>query len=111
METTKAYLFWTGPENDVLMLLREPTSLWLADPVDDEYQFFILLTLDEHEDETGEVTGIKILDFLKFDRWDEIPAFPVHWEVEDWGPLPMPQLLKHAQIQLRKEAEAPIATG
>lgn len=103
METTKAYIFWTGPENDVLMLLREPTPLWMADPVDDEYQFLILLTLDENEEETGEITGIKILDFLKFDRWDQIPDFPVHWEVEDWDPLPMVDLLKREQASLRKE--------
>lgn len=109
METTSAYLFWTGPENDVLMLLREPTPLWLADPVDDEYQFLILMTLDENEQETGDVAGIKILDFLTFDRWDQIPEFSVLWQVEDWTPAPMPELLRRIQIQYRKEAETLIS--
>lgn len=105
METTRAYIFWTGPENDVLMLLREPTPLWLANPVDDEYQFLILLTLDESEEETGDVAGIKILDFLTFDRWTKIPDFPLLWELEDWEPLPMVDLLKRAQVTFHKEAE------
>jgi hypothetical protein len=111
METTRGYIFWTGPENDVLMLLREPTPLWLADPVDDEYQFLILLALNETEEETGEIAGIKILDFLKFDRWNEIPEFPILWELEDQKPSPMVELLKRVQIQCRKEAETLISAG
>lgn len=73
METAKASLLWTGPEKDVMMLFREPTPLWEADLMDDDSQFFVLLTLDEDEQETGEISGIEILDFLKFDRWDAIP--------------------------------------
>jgi hypothetical protein len=94
---------WTGPEKDVLMLFREPTPLWEADPIDEEWQFFVLLTLDDNERETGEVSGIEILDFLTFDRWDAIPDFPVLWEIDGWGPLPMVDLLKREQTLLRKE--------
>jgi hypothetical protein len=94
---------WTGSEKDVLMLFREPTPLWEADPIDEEWQFFVLLTLDDGERETGEVSGIEILDFLRFDRWDAIPDYPVLWEIEGWEPLPMVDLLKREQTLLRKE--------
>lgn len=94
---------WTGSDKDVMMLFREPTPLWEADPVDDEWQFFVLLTIDEeNEQETGEISGIEILGFLEFDRWDAIPEYPVLWQVADWEPLPMGDLLQREQAVLRK---------
>ncbi|MBA2452124.1 MAG: hypothetical protein H0V47_03050 [Chloroflexia bacterium] len=63
----------------------------------------MLLTLAEDEQETGEISGIEILDFLDFDRWDAIPTFPVLWQIEGWEPLSMVDLLKREQALLRKQ--------
>lgn len=101
MEKVRASIVWPGPEIDVLRLFVEPgPPLWEADPIDDEFAVF--LTLDEDEQETGEIAGFEILGFLGFDRWEALPELPVLWQVADWEPLPIVDLLKREQTLLKK---------
>ena len=103
METIRASITWPGSTIDVLRLFREPTpALWEPDPIDD--QFAILLTLDEDEQETGEITGIEIIDFLDFDRWDKLPTFPILWQLPGQEPGLLVDILKREQETLRQEA-------
>lgn len=101
METVKASIVWDGPKRDILTVLVEPTPiLWQADP-DDEWQIALLRTLDENEQETGEIAGVEVVDFLGFDRWDDLPDIPLLWQVQSWEPLPLKELLKRTQKALQ----------
>ncbi|CAN5185673.1 hypothetical protein BH23CHL1_BH23CHL1_21660 [soil metagenome] len=64
--------------------------------------FAVFLTLDENEPETGEITSFEVLGFLGFDRWDALPELPILWQVGDWEPLPIADLLKRRQTLLKK---------
>lgn len=102
METVKASVMYTGPEKDVLTLFVEPTpDLWQADPIDDDIA--ILRALDEREQETGDIAGVEIIDFSKFDRWDDLPVLPLLWKLNANEPLPLAELLKEVQRSLRGE--------
>jgi hypothetical protein len=105
METVRASFMWPGPDVDVFTLFREPTpDLWEADPIDDDWEFAVLLTLDEDERETGEVTGIEIVGFLTFDRWGDLPVFPILWQLPEQEPGPLVEVLKRQQELLRQKA-------
>ena len=94
---------WPGAEIDVLTVFVEPTpDLWEADCVDNSFSVFVLLALDENEEETGEIAGIEIVGFLEFDHWDEIPDLPILWQLPGQEPLTLVQLLKRQQRQLRE---------
>lgn len=110
MKTVRASFVWPGSRIDVLRLLVEPTPpLWEADPIDDD--FAVYLTLDEDEQETGEIAGFEVLGFLGFDRWDALPELPILWHVANWEPLPLVDLLKREQTGLRKQAETLSSSG
>lgn len=105
METVSASFMWPGPDVDVLTLFREPTpDFWEVDPIDDEWEFAVLLTLDENEQETGEITGIEIVGFLDFDRWDELPTFSILWRLPGQEPALLTDVLRRQQEILRQKA-------
>lgn len=104
METVKASFMWDGPERDILILFVEPTpDLWQVDP-DDLYEVLVLRALDENEQETGEIAGVEIMDFLRFDRWEHLPELPMLWQIPGWEPLPLVDVLKREQGLLRENA-------
>lgn len=106
METIEASIMWDGPERDVLCVFREPTPLWEADPSDQSDSLYVLLALDENEQETGDIAGIEVLDFLSFADWHALPELPSLWKVGDAAPLPLVELLKSVQAELRQQAKA-----
>lgn len=106
METVEASIMWDGPERNILCVFREPTPLWEADPSEQSDDVYILLALDDEEQETGEVAGIEILDFLSFADWDALPELPVLWKVGNTPALPLAELLRNVQAELRKQAKA-----
>ncbi len=117
METVRASVVWAGPTNDLLQVLREPMSRFgsTSEDVPDELldDVVVFRELDANEEPTGRVTGIEILDFLRFDRWDAVPRFPLLlWQVPGWEPLPLVSLLQRLQPQLRDRARlADVAAG
>lgn len=96
---------YAGPGKDVLTLFVEPTpSLWVADPIDDGIAVFRVL--DEHGEETGEIAGVEIIDFLTFDRWEDLPDLPMKWQLDGLEPLPLRELLRKIQQTVRREKVA-----
>jgi hypothetical protein len=110
VEIVNASICWDGPSRDILMVFVEPTpDPWGAtsDDVGDDVLDLIVVfrALDENEEATGEVAGLEILDFLIFDRWDAIPRFPMLWQLPGREPLPLDELLKRVQRELREQAK------
>lgn len=107
MEIIKASVSWDSPERDMLYVFREPTpALWDADPIDEGNQFFLFRTLNEAETETGEIAGLQVIGLLQFDRWEDLPRLPIHWQLPGWEPLPFDELLKRVQKELRQQTVA-----
>ncbi|MCX6021953.1 MAG: hypothetical protein NTZ05_09535 [Chloroflexi bacterium] len=105
METVSASLCWDGQGRDIIYLFREPTpALWIADPDDDIAEFSVLRVLDEQEQETGEIAGIEIVDFLKFNQWSDLPDLPLLWQAPDQEPLPYQEVLRRAQASFHAPA-------
>ena len=116
MDTVKASVMWAGPRNDLLQVLVEPmlgfgsTSEDVPDEILDDVVVF--RELDANEEPTGRVAGIEILDFLCFHRWDAVPRFPLLWQLPGWEPLPLVDLLRRLQPELRERARlADVAAG
>jgi hypothetical protein len=95
-------MVWGGPESDVFMVLVEPTPDWAADPLIGTVA--LLRTLDDNEQETGQIAGIEIVGFLDFDRWDLLPDLPMLWEIPGWEPLTLEDLLRREQALLRQHS-------
>ena len=99
---------WAGPRNDLLQVLVEPMLRFGAtsDDVPDELLGDVVTfrELDENEEPTGRVAGIEILDFLRFDRWDALPRFPMLWQLPGQEPLALADLLQRLQPELRERA-------
>jgi hypothetical protein len=55
----------------------------------------------------GRVAGLEIVGFLDFDRWQNLPKTGLLWHVSPWQPLPLDDLLKSVQSELRARVEAP----
>lgn len=92
---------------DVYMLWVEPTPpLWMADPIDGTGLVAILVEQDENEQDTAGIAGIEIIGFLAFDKWDVLPDLPMLWHVPWREPLPLVELLKREQEQVRGRADA-----
>jgi hypothetical protein len=116
VDVVNASVCWDGPERDILQVFVEPTpKLWgitwddLPDELDVELG--VLRELDANEEPTGRVAGIEILDFLRFDRWDAVPQFPLLWQLPGWEPLSLVDLLQRLQPQLREQAHLAEATS
>lgn len=99
MGTVKASFTWDGAKRDILRVFVEPTPPWTSDPIDERLVVFV--ALDENDKETGDIAGIEILDFLKFDRWNDLPKLPLLWQFSSWEPLALEALLKRAQRELQ----------
>ena len=100
---------WAGPRNDLLQVFIEPTPepwgvTWDDLPDDLDYEFVVFRELDANEEPTGPVAGIEILDFLCFDRWDAVPRLPLLWQLPGAEPLPLVELLRRLQPELRERA-------
>lgn len=105
MEIVRTSLCWDGTKRDVLYVFRDPTPpLWQVDPDDEVNELSVLRALDEDEQETGEIAGVEMVDFLPFDRWEALPRLPILWQLPGWDPLPLDVLLKQVQTELRQQA-------
>jgi len=82
---------------------------WSTIPVDADIAVF--RALDGDEEPNGPVAGIEIMDFLDFNRWEDLPRFPFLWELAGWGPLPLDDLLRRVQRELRAESFAASSTS
>lgn len=117
MDIVRASVCWDGPSRDILQLFVEPTPepwgiTWDDVPDDDIDRIGVFRELDANEEPTGRVAGIEILDFLRFDRWDAVPRFPLLWQLPGWEPLPLMDLLQRLQPELRERARlADVAAG
>jgi hypothetical protein len=117
VDIVRASICWDGPWRDFLQVLAEPTPgpwgiPWDDVPGDDIDWIGVFRELDANEEPTGRVAGIEILDFLRFDRWDAVPRFPLLWQLPGWKPLPLVGLLQRLQPELRERAHlADVAAG
>ena len=106
MEAVRSSIVWAS-ERDSLYVFRDPPlPMWQVDPFEGYLLGSLLLEIDEDEIETGRVAGVEILDFLDFDKWDAIPVLPLLWQLYDWQPLPLADLLQRLQAELRQQAKA-----
>jgi hypothetical protein len=90
---------------DVLRLWVEP----IPGPFSADVQGFDIVIwrlLDQDDEPTGEPVGVEIDGFSGFDEWDGLPELPLLWQYRDWEPLPLVELLKRLQQELRARAEA-----
>ncbi len=105
METVKATATWSA-DADRYCLWAEPSDGKAFAPEsfgDSDPLACLLVELDEDERETGRVAGAEILGFLEFDRWDALPQLPFLWQLPGWEPLPLAELLKRAQQEMRRQ--------
>jgi len=61
--------------------------------------------LDQNEEPTGPITGIEVIGFLEFDRWEDLPQLDLLWQLPGQEPLPLDELLKRLQRELRQQAK------
>ncbi|MBI4499396.1 MAG: hypothetical protein HY689_16030 [Chloroflexi bacterium] len=95
------------PTLDVLVLRVEdpPVGNWVADPVDGTGILAVLREVDEQDEETGRIAGVEIVDFLEFDRWEDLPDLGLFWQLPGQDPLPLDKLLKREQRRLRQQVK------
>ncbi len=103
MDVVTASFMWGGPDHDVLCVFVEPTpEPWGTQIVDGDVSVFRVL--DEHEEATGPVAGVEVIDFLRFDDWNALPRLDLLWQIPGWEPLPLDALLRREQAILRERA-------
>jgi hypothetical protein len=108
METVTASLLCSDVEGDILTLFIEPLSAsWEARSRDQE--IYLLDALDESEEKTGQLAGIRIVGFLTFTRWEDLPKIPMHWQVTGYDPLPLAALLQRVQQSLLQKTGRAVA--
>ena len=103
MDTVKASVMW---HNDRFNLWNEDVAVcaFVPEPfAEDHAPAHLLLELDDTEREPGRIAGLEIFDFLDFDRWDELPQLLLLWQLPGWEPLPLDELLKRKQHELRQQ--------
>ncbi len=99
----RATVVWDGPEANIIRVFVEPALPSGAVAHDEEITLY--RALDQNEEPTGPVTGIEIVGFLGFDRWDALPKLDLLWQLPGQEPLPLDELLKREQRRLRQQAE------
>ena len=104
MDTVRASIVWAGPAVDILRLFVEPATDSGAVVHDEDIVLFC--ALDEQEAPTGPVTGVEIISFLEFDSWENLPDLGLLLLLPGQKPLPLDELLKRAQKELRQQAKA-----
>lgn len=104
MDIILASITWDGPVVDILRVFAEPAPDAGVEVHDDCVVMF--RSLDAEEEPTGDVTGVEIVSFLSYDLWDDLPTLPVLWQLPGWEPLPLADLLKRKQQELRQQHKA-----
>ena len=104
MDTVRASIVWDGPSIDILRVFIEPAVDGGAAVHDEDIVLF--RALDENEEPSGAITGAEIVGFLEFDRWDNLPDLGLLWQLPGRKPLPLDDLLKRVQKELRQQAKA-----
>jgi len=99
----RATVVWDGPGADIIRVFVEP-PLPSGAVVHDE-DVILYRALDQNEEPTGPVTGVEIIGFLEFNRWDALPQLDLLWQLPGQEPLPLDELLKREQRRLRQQAE------
>ncbi len=108
METVTASLLWSDAEGDILTLFVEPLcASWKARSRDQE--IYLLDALDENEEKTRQLAGIRIVGFLTCNRWGDLPKLPMRWHVAGYDPLPLAELLRRVQQALLEKAGRAVA--
>ncbi len=103
METVRATIEWT-PEIDRFVLWNDELAgrAFVPEPFGDVTDN-LLLEVDEHDTETGQIVGVE-LAILEFDCWDNLPKLDLLWQLPGQEPLPLDELLRRAQRELRQQA-------
>ncbi|MBI4319414.1 MAG: hypothetical protein HY675_13075 [Chloroflexi bacterium] len=103
METLRATSTWS-PTADRYCLWAEDVagSSFVPEPIQSDPLAALLLEVDEAEQETGRIAGFEIIGFLTFDHWESLPKLDVLWQLPGREPLPLDQLLKRVQKELRR---------
>lgn len=110
METVTASLLWSDAEGDILTLFVEPLSAsWEARSCNHDQEIYLLDALDEHEKKTGRLAGIRIVGFLTFHRWEDLPKLAPRWHVAGYDPLPLAELLQRVQRSLLQKTGRAVA--
>lgn len=104
MDSVRASITWDGPAVDILRVFVEPSPSSGVEVHDEAVVLF--RALDEEEEPTGEVTGVEIVTFLSYDQWDALPDLGILWQVPGWEPLPLVEVLKRKQQELRQRHKA-----
>lgn len=103
----RAWFWWPGAEIDVLRLFSgHGIPTYNTETIDEFGEIAIFREVDEQEQETGRVVGLEIVDFLDFDRWEDLPRFEFLWQLPDREPLPLDELLRRVQQELRQQVMA-----
>ncbi|MGH2558759.1 MAG: hypothetical protein ACRDJH_06825 [Thermomicrobiales bacterium] len=123
MEATRVSARWGGADRDILTILVDPWPRdYGADPDDEDDRVVYYRLLDDRDEATGEIVGIEIDDFVGteakdylgvtdlvgFDAWDALPVLPQRWQLRDWEPLSLVDLLKRLQASLGARVETPV---
>lgn len=102
MVAVRATLVWDGPGVDIIRVFVEPAPPSGAVVHDEDVTLY--RALDQNEEPTGPVTGVEIIGFLSFDRWDALPQLDLLWQLPGHEPLPLDELLRRLQRELRQQA-------
>lgn len=100
---------WGGPEHDIVsvtpLMGGAPVS---GDPSWEEETLVFWRILDDEDEPTGEFVGVEIDEFLRFDRWDLIPASTDLWQFDEKeAPVPPVELLQRLQVRLMARTKVP----
>jgi hypothetical protein len=109
MATVKARVVWDGADaypHDVLSIIADPEPAgWMTEPLGD-FSLAIYRELERDGEETERIVGVEVIGFLAFEDWDALPKLDVLWELPGQEPLPLEDLLKRLQRELRERAPA-----
>lgn len=104
METVRATIERT-PEIERFVLWNDDLAgrAFVPEPFGDVTDN-LLLEVDEHDEETGRIVGVE-LAILEFDRWDALPQLDLLWQLPRQEPLPLDELLRRLQRELRQQSQ------
>jgi hypothetical protein len=96
---------WGGPEHDIVSVRPSARVPWFSgDPSWEEETLVFWRILDDDDEPTGEIVGVEIDEFLRFERWDLIPTTPDLWQLDEESPLPPVDLLRRLQARFLAES-------
>lgn len=106
MDIVKATASWSEETGVYCLWAEPPATSFDPESFDSTGLSSILWELDEQGRGTGRVAGVELVGFLDFDEWDAAPELPILWQLPGWEPLPLDELLKRKQNELRQQAPA-----